>query len=161
MILFTISFYTYLNWCIIYKCFMFLNSCTQNKVEHLLQNMIHQAIEIPHSMLVLIYQIHCLYMTVCIVFMHTRYWDLLKQYIYLQFPNLFYQQRSLLIYRDLNIVSILHSLFLHTFYVVYFARYIDYVIFQAYLSNYLNVFHYFNSQVPLVIFEVLFTYLIH
>ena len=53
--------------------------CTQNSPEYLLQNMIHLVIQIYHSMVELILQICCYYMSVLYFFMCNIYQGLIKQ----------------------------------------------------------------------------------
>ena len=99
MILFSILF-TYIlieGFIVLFHVF---SKYAQNNLECLIQKMIHQIIQILHSMLQLEFQIYCCYMTFLYFSVYSISKDLIKQLIYHFFLSLFYLQDGAIVYED-------------------------------------------------------------
>ena len=69
---------------------------TQNSLKYLIQNMIHQVIQIYHSMLNVVLWIYCYCMSFLCFFFFNKYEDLIRKYSFHLFLNLIYQWAKVL-----------------------------------------------------------------
>ena len=119
--------------------------------------MIHQVIQILHSILGLIFYIYCSYMTLLYFFMYSKCYDLIKQYIYHFSLSLFSLEDWVIVYEDQRIkcftIFRIHKYSIHFFYYIFiefnillylflvisFAWYIECMIYLISLSKFWDV----------------------